>query len=155
MGLDMYLSKRTYVKNWDFHRPEERHSITVRKNDKKRKDIKSKRISYIIEEVMVWRKANHIHSWFVDNCQEGIDKCQESYVSREKLEELAALCEQVVKSKDVSLLKTQSGFFFGSTEYDEYYFEDCKETAKVLRELLAEKTEEGNFEGEFYYKSSW
>ena len=29
MGLDMYLHKRTYVKNWDHMGPEDRHTITV------------------------------------------------------------------------------------------------------------------------------
>ena len=29
MGLDMYLEKRTYVKNWDHQTPEERHTVTV------------------------------------------------------------------------------------------------------------------------------
>ncbi len=116
MGLDMYLSKKTYVKNWSFHKPEEKHTISVKKGGKSRKDIKPKRVSHIVEEVMYWRKVNAIHSWFVENCQNGIDECQESYVSREQLEELASICEEVVKTKDVSLLQTQGGFFFGSTE---------------------------------------
>ena len=155
MGLDMYLSKKTYVKNWDFHKPEEKHTISVKKGGKSRKDIKPKRVSYIVEEVLCWRKANAIHSWFVQNCQNGIDECQESYVSREQLEELASICEEVVKTKNTSLLETQGGFFFGGTEYDEYYFDECKRTAKVLRSVLAEETPEGCYSGDFYYQSSW
>ena len=68
MGLDMTLSKKTYVQNWDFHKEKEKHTISIKKGGKVRKDIKSKRISYIVEEVMYWRKANAIHSWFVENC---------------------------------------------------------------------------------------
>jgi hypothetical protein len=155
MGLDMYLSKKTYVKNWSFHKPEEKHSISIKKGGKARKDIKPKRVSYIVEEVMYWRKANAIHNWFVQNCQDGIDECQESYVSRKKLEELASICEEVVKTGNVSLLETTSGCFFGGTDYDEWYFEECKNTGKTLRKLLAEETPEGCDEGYFYYQSSW
>jgi hypothetical protein len=154
MGLDMYLSKKTYVKNWSFHKEEEKHSISVKMGGKSRKDIKPKRISYIIEEMIYWRKANAIHNWFVENCQEGVDNCQEVYVSREQLEELVSICEQVVKTKDTSLLETKSGFFFGGTEYDEYYFDECKRTAKTIRSILAEESPKG-WRGEFYYEASW
>ncbi len=150
MGLDMYLSKRSYVKNWDFQSDEEKHKITIKKGGKARKDIKPKRIAYITEEVMYWRKANHIHDWFVQNCQDGKDECQESYVSSEDLGKLADLCEEVGRSCDGGILPTSSGFFFGATDYDEYYFDECKRTAKELRKLLAE---EGD--GEYCYQSSW
>ncbi len=30
MGLDMYLSKKTYVKNWDFQKKSERHTVTIK-----------------------------------------------------------------------------------------------------------------------------
>ncbi len=155
MGLDMYLSKKTYVKNWSFQAKEEKHAVAVKLNGKSRKDIKPKRVSYIVEEVMYWRKANAIHSWFVQNCQNGVDECQESYVTREQLEELATICEEVVKTKDSSLLQPQGGFFFGSTDVDDYYFQDLKETAKELRKILAEPKPEKGYSGDFYYQSSW
>lgn len=148
MGLDMYLSKKSYVKNWDFQSEERRHKITIKLGGKARKDIKPKRISHIVEEVMYWRKANHIHDWFVQNCQEGKDECQESYVSTKQLEELANLCEEVSKTFDGGILPTSKGFFFGSSEYNDYYFDECKRTAKELRKLLIEG-------GEYYYQSSW
>jgi hypothetical protein len=46
------------------------------------------------------------------------------------------------------LLPTGSGFFFGGTDYDEYYYNDLVETQKMLEELLLEE------DGEFYYRSS-
>jgi hypothetical protein len=48
------------------------------------------------------------------------------------------------------LLPPQSGFFFGGTEYDEYYFQDLEKTRKMIEDVLAEP--EG---GDFYYQSSW
>ncbi len=47
------------------------------------------------------------------------------------------------------LLPTQSGFFFGCTDYDECYLGDIKNTKKILTEALKSKS------GEFYYQSSW
>jgi hypothetical protein len=38
------------------------------------------------------------------------------------------------------MLPTASGFFFGSTEYDEYYFEELERTERELNELLRDKT---------------
>ena len=179
MGLDMYLSKKTYVKNWDFQKKEEKFSVSVKKNGKKYQPIKPERISYIIESVMYWRKANHIHKWFVDNVQDGVDECQESYVSTDKLKELLDTCKKVEASllnskkkiftiktlsneneeiegfADISvaeeLLPTQGGFFFGSVIYDEYYLEDVQNTIKSISSLLEEDSESA----EFYYQSSW
>jgi hypothetical protein len=48
------------------------------------------------------------------------------------------------------LLPTTSGFFFGSTDYNQYYLDDIKYTAEELKRLLAEH--DG---GSFYYSSSW
>jgi hypothetical protein len=49
------------------------------------------------------------------------------------------------------LLPTTKGFFFGSTEYDEYYMSDIKSTIKGLEEILSEDVSNGDF----YYQSSW
>ena len=164
MGLDMYLSKRTYVKNWNFQKDEEKHKVAVKLNGKSRKDIKPKRISHIVEEVGYWRKANHIHSWFVENVQKGIDECQESHVSLERLTELRDLCKEVVERKGdddfvSENLPTGSGFFFGGTEYDEYYYNDCKDTIKMLDTILKEdeivRDTKGIYSSDYYYQASW
>lgn len=154
MGLDMYLNKKSYVQNWDHQKPEEKHQITVKKGGKARKDIQPKRISYITEQVAYWRKFNALHAWFVQNCQGGVDECQESYVSIEKLKELLAALEQVIADKNsaTKVLPTQGGFFFGGTDYDDYYFQDVKDTIKVLKALIKES--EG-VDCDFYYQASW
>lgn len=46
------------------------------------------------------------------------------------------------------LLPTQSGFFFGGTEYDQWYIRDLEETIKIIDEAL-------KIGGEFEYHSSW
>jgi hypothetical protein len=153
MGLDMYLSKKTYVKKWEHHSPEEVFEVSVKKGGQSYDMVKTKRVSYIEEEVMYWRKANHIHNWFVQNCQNGVDECQTSYVSSENLMMLYETLKQVSEdhSRAEVLLETAPGFFFGGTEYDEYYFEEINRT---IEELEAEMIG-GEFKGDYYYQSSW
>ena len=51
------------------------------------------------------------------------------------------------------LLPTRGGFFFGSTEYDEHYLEDVKETRSWITRML--KDHKNEVPGEIYYSSSW
>lgn len=161
MGLDMYLSKKTYVKQWDHQSAEEKFEVTVTKGGNEYESIKSSRVKYIEEEVAYWRKANQIHNWFVQNVQEGEDNCKEYYVDVDDMMNLLDVCKQVKadSSKAETLLPPQSGFFFGGTEIDEYYMQDIDYTIEVLEGLLKEtyKTKDGKeyFSGEFYYQSSW
>lgn len=53
----------------------------------------------IIEQVGYWRKANHIHNWFVENVQDGQDDCEyHQEVTKEILEELLYVCKMVLAS---------------------------------------------------------
>jgi hypothetical protein len=105
--------------------------------------------------VAYWRKANAIHKWFVDNVQGGVDECQEAWVSREQLQQLLDICKEIVESpkKGDTLLPTQSGFFFGSTEYDEWYMSDIRFTAERLEKILTDPAFAKDVD--FYYQSSW
>lgn len=98
MGLDMYAARRLYVKQWDHQPKEERYSVKITKGGKPVKGIKPEGISYIEEEVMYWRKANHIHAWFVENVQDDNDDCGSYYVPPTLLKELLTLCNQVIEA---------------------------------------------------------
>ena len=131
--------------------------------------------------VAYWRKANAIHQWFVDNVQEGVDDCQEYEVSRDQLRELLDIVTELlkhvdkgapVKERDVffggeydsypnltmdvdaakASLPTQQGFFFGSTNYDEWYVQDLEITRDQLTQILNDKKLGGFY---FSYRSSW
>jgi hypothetical protein len=65
MGLDMYLSKKTYVKNWDYNETNPKHFVSVKKDGVLRTDIKPERISHVVEEVAYWRKFNALHNYIV------------------------------------------------------------------------------------------
>lgn len=162
MGLDMHLYKKTYVKNWEHMSEKEKHQVIVTKNGEPVKNIKPERVAFIVEEVGYWRKANAIHKWFVDNIQKGEDDCKEYYVEWGYFEKLIDLCKQVLENHDLAdeLLPSQSGFFFGSTDYNEYYFKDLEHTVEIYDELFKEtlvsgRTGETYLDGYLYYNSSW
>jgi hypothetical protein len=152
MGLDMYLYKRHFIRQANWYKVEERQKITIKKGGKVDKTINPKNVIYIVEEVAYWRKANHIHNWFITNVQNCIDSCQESYVTREHLEELLNVCKTVKQSpeKAPELLPTTTGFFFGDTDYTDWYFEDIDKTIKLLENALQDETAY-----DFTYCSSW
>ena len=58
-------------------------------------------------------------------------------------------------------LPTASGFFFGSTDYDEWYVNDLRDTVKIIEAIFKEDEEEkartgkDYASGDFYYQSSW
>ena len=118
-------------------------------------------MTYIEEEAIYWRKANAIHRWFVIEAGEGNDDCTPIHVTIEELTELRDKCLEVLedRSKAEEILPTMSGFFFGSTEYDKYYFADLKMTADDLTHLLKadEKLKQWNNKHsvEYWYSASW
>lgn len=107
------------------------------------------------EQVGYWRKSNAIHRWFVENVQDGEDDCcYHRPVTKDDLEALFEVCRRVIGNHHLAgeLLPSQSGFFFGNTEYDEWYFKDIKNTADLCEELI-ESFDFKNYD--LYYVSSW
>jgi hypothetical protein len=153
MGLDMYLYKKHYVKNWDWMADHEKHTISVKKGKKKLDHIKPERISHVVELVGEWRKFNALHKWFVDNVQEGVDDCRETYVDESDLKMLLETLNYVYENKDTAdvILPIAKGFYFGDEEITEDYWNNIKFTIIWLKDLL----EEDNKGASFYYRSSW
>ena len=164
MGLDMHLEVEIYLSQYTGG--EEKKADKIRKMFpaiSKTGDLDFVKVSF---EAGYWRKANHIHKWFVDNVQSGEDDCGIYYVEREKLKELLELCRNVLKvaktkktkegivitnPKEVAeLLPTQEGFFFGSTDYDGQYLEDVKRTIEIIKRCFELPDDYG-----FKYHSSW
>lgn len=134
MGLDMFLYGVEYIPASNPYNNEP---------PRKKQIIKT--------EEMYWRKANHIHRWFVDNVQNGIDDCDFYELDHYKLERLKRDCEYVIAHPEEAedILPTQEGCFFGETEYDEYYFNSCKETIEAIDKIM-----ELNYDW-YEYISSW
>ena len=108
----------------------------------------------IVTEAIYWRKANAIHRWFTDNCQAGIGNCEMDPILPEQLQELAhcLLTIQGNKEMAIKLLPTESGFFFGSTNYDYSYEQQIKRTITELKSILKPSTIKN---WQFYYYASW
>ena len=157
MGLDMYLNKKTYTQRWSHQEKEKTFEVTVKRGGKKFSIIQPDRVSYVIERVGYWRKFNALHRWFVENVQKGEDDCGEYSVEREQLRELLKDLSKVIDNpkEAKNALPTASGFFFGGTEYDEFYFQKVKETAELIESLLKEAEADPEYLGEFFYTSSW
>lgn len=159
MGLDMYLYRRRYVQNWDHYSDDRKTNVTLTRGGKPLELVNP---VYIYEQVGYWRKANAIHRWFVTNVQDGEDRCQQSYVTVDLLSRLRETAQLVLNDHSFaqSLLPTTSGFFFGSTDYDEWYFEDLKSTVEIIDKIIefedeCEKSGDPFSGGDYFYQSSW
>lgn len=152
MGLDMYLYKKNYIWSGEWVKPEVKQEVIVKTGGEIDAKIKPERVKYVVEEVGYWRKANQIHRWFVENVQKGEDDCGNYWVSREKLEHLLDVCKLVKadQNKAEELLPSLGGFFFGGTEYDEWYFNDIDNTIQILEDVLSDEDAD-----DFEYSSSW
>lgn len=158
MGLDMYLEARRYVSA--SRDPQGYHAVRgifpIGIDDGV--DFKS---AYVTIKAGYWRKANAIHKWFVDNVQDGNDDCEDYSVSKEQLEALRDLLNEAIDKKDAEIFPPEDGFFFGSTEIDEYYWEDLRHAQKVIYQALEiirqlDEAETPYLERpEFLYRASW
>jgi hypothetical protein len=143
MGLDMYLYADKYVWNDDVKLNEAVSNVI---------DTKGFKLKNIRLDVGYWRKANQIHNWFFNNVQGKVDDCNEYEVCKEHLVELLDICKKVQADHSLApaLLPSQSGFFFGNTDYNEGYFIDIDDTIEIIEKALtlADKWS-------FIYRASW
>lgn len=132
MGLDMYLLKRNASDIPTLNKDGTEH--------------------YNWKEIAYWRKANAIHDWFLEyyNLPEDFN-CQDQEVTAECLQELVDTCKFVLskryepEAEEVAEtnLPTAGGFFFGGTDYDEYYYLKLEDTVEQLEKVIYE-TDWGN-----------
>lgn len=78
------------------------------------------------------------------------DKGEKIYKYTEgKIIEDTSVCEK--------LLPTTDGFFFGDTQYNEWYVEDIEHTIDILKKVIKEEKEmrENGIYNDYYYHASW
>lgn len=98
------------------------------------------------KEVAYFRKVNLLVEYF-----EYEDDCSDMVVTKEQLQELVEKCKYLIEfakehpagsdefeEKASVTLPTQSGFFFGSTSYDEWYLKDLESIVKRLTPVVEE-----------------
>ena len=183
MGLDMYLeasfSTRAYERptDQDYADMREGKEVKIEKSFEFEEAISSigfeaapidyayNHFTYVFP-IITWRKANAIHKFFVDEVQDGNDNCERHYVSKEKLVELLDRITTILdiktpvarEMKAEELLPTDiEGCFFGTEEYDDWYYKDLEDTKKTLEKVFEyqENAESGKCFESFYYQSSW
>lgn len=103
-------------------------------------------------EIMYWRKSNWLQQWMKSKTINGeIEDCAYYELNIYDLKELLKLIKDVLKNKASAdeKLPTTSGFFFGSTDYDEWYFEDLKKTKEFLEKTILKN------EYDYYLYFAW
>ena len=103
-------------------------------------------------QVASWRKANAIHGWII-NYTNSIDNCTPITLEMRDLMELHNVCKEVLLNpeKAEDLLPPTSGFFFGGTQIDEWYWDSIKETVDTISTIIDQSVEDATFE----YQASW
>lgn len=163
MGLDMYLTASKYIGGYE-HSDEAEKKIFEKTLEaigfpENKIDRSSPNLTVGIV-VGYWRKANAIHNWFVENCQGGIDECQKTYITRDQLLQLKTECENVLRHRDSGdeekvaneTLPPTKGFFFGSTDIDEWYWNDLEHTVAIIDKITGDQALSGY---SIYYQASW
>jgi hypothetical protein len=161
MGLDMYLTATRYI--WSHSGSADTSIATAVKEMFPELVASNATVKGVTAEVGYWRKANAIHNWFVKNVQDGKDECEEHAVSREQLTELRDTCQKVLDDNTLAdtLLPSGAGFFFGSTDYDEWYLQGVEHTVQVCNAVLEQFFTHTLDDGTVYsqwdikYQSSW
>jgi hypothetical protein len=161
MGLDMYLTGKRYMSAWVDADDAEKQAAIQRlfpELAEMRSHFEGSPVKEIRVDAGCWRKANAIHDWFVQNVQDGEDACEPHAVSRAQLAELRSLCERTIAARSgpdgeltaQDLLPTANGFFFGSTDYSDWYYEQLAQTVAIIDRCLALPPS-----WDFEYCSSW
>ena len=123
MGLDMYLFKRN------------------KKTDE-------------LTEIGYWRKHNALHGFMNTFTDHDIENLEKVSLTKDNLQEILELSEAIIR-KDLDpeySMPVFEGFFYGSYEYDEWYFHRTQDTIEIMKNALRDT----NFdEDEVYYQAWW
>ena len=105
-----------------------------------------------VNEVAYWRKANAIHGWII-NRTNAVDDCTPINLYKQDIIDLRNTCQEVLidPSKAEELLPPMGGFFFGSTDINDWYLENVKETVEKLTTIINQSIDDATFE----YQASW
>lgn len=145
MGLDIYYLK---TKKRGLKKIESKVSGELERELYDLEWHESLKTEHHATEVGYQRKANFVYAFFENSIDEDT---QVAVASKDEIEELLEKCNLVLEKKSESIseetLPTQSGFFFGGIDYDDWYYDkvnDCKEICEIiLRDV--------NFEEELVY----
>lgn len=161
MGLDMFLIKRKKSSKkkdlWDFkdelvywRKANQIHRYFCNKGEEIDEEISYKIKKEDLQELI------DICNKILKEVKTGPGKIKNGTHYNSKTNEWEPIWENgtTILNKEIceELLPTQSGFFFGSTEYDEYYLDDIRKTKEELGKII----DTIDYENEdVYYLASW
>jgi len=92
------------------------------------------------KELAYFRKVNFLIPFFEGFFNTEIENLEDLELTKESVEELRDRCERVLNDRTLAkdLLPTQGGFFFGSINYDKYYYDDVVDVLNNCVTLLQE-----------------
>lgn len=157
MGLDMYLYLRKesycskYTKPNLCKYPQELQDFAEEIEERNFMSI-SKETNY---QVGYWRKFNALHGWIVEHCADGKDDCRPVLLDTADIEEIISICQEILEdhSKAKDLMPTTDGFFFGTDEYDDWYYQDMEYTLNLFKKVLKIAVDKPDYS--VVYEASW
>lgn len=143
------LGKIPYYKQYDYFHMSRFNEKVLTIDEVEKLLEKDKQWMYKVSDAY-FRKVNFIYEFF----EEDINHDNElALVNAEDIQRLINVCKDTLdahKKNDaegmayaMANLPTRSGFFFGSTEYDDWYWNDVKDCIKQMKQLH-KKLKEGD-----------
>ena len=168
----MSAVRKIDVRNWASTPTEARYSVAITCGDTPVAGIRSVDVTRIQAEetVMEWSGADHIHGWFVENIQGGVDDNEEHFVPWDRLRQLLSICIGVLSA---TTLRDEDDYDDGprtiedttvarallpikdntsSCDYNEYYLDEVRDTHSWISRMLTDG--ENGTPGDIYYSSS-
>lgn len=143
MGLDMYLYQKQYVQ------PKELETLEV-PEEGELSTISKEYPATVLHVVGYWRKANHIHRWFVENVQDGVDNCAEYAVTRSQMKLLEQAVQIVISNSEVVEGNVSVGYTLSNGRR-----EDHTEDGLVIKDTTIAKKILPTLNGFFFGKADY
>jgi hypothetical protein len=105
------------------------------------KQVEEEVKDYYLQYDAYFRKVNFIFAYYQNNGKM-VDEYY-AFTDKDDIDDIISRCERVLADHSLAneLLPTQSGFFFGGTDYNDWYFDDvkdCLQQMKKYRKLLTD-----------------
>ena len=152
MGLDQYFEIQKKRSEKELEEEIRRIFINEQPSDQEIENMR-----YFTNELAYFRKFNALQNYFeekfnLDNCEKVI---MEDYIYEDLLDRTTKVLtahQQKTQTEAeeiaIKLLPNTEGFFYGSQEYDEYYYEDVE---KLIDDLQRMKKMELDYDADIIY----
>lgn len=122
----------------------------------KRKRSSENKSEYHEKELAYFRKVNCLVAFFED--QYGFDRNDLAIViTKEMVNDLIERCDEVLLNPELApdRMPNTGGFFFGSTAYDEYYFDNLEDIIRNMKEYVLPEFDKLKDNEDIVFYTSW